>query len=227
MNTKKKRGTTMNTTQLPAPEIQPPTPPPKKKRHRIRKALLLIGSALVGLIVLIVIVSVAGSHSATPNAAPAAKAPSSAPAKPSAAPSTAPPSSSVSQFGASNGFTYTDGTKVYVTSATPTTLSQEAAGGNPGDPAVNVAVEVTAGKTALDASQIQVAATGGPNGTQLSQAFDSTTNDPSGTLAPGETGTYTFEFDLVQASNGSNLNVTVTPGFSYNAASFTGAVSGS
>lgn len=114
--------------------------------------------------------------------------------------------------------------------STPTALSQTAAGGNPGDPAVLISVQVQAGKTAIDASQIQVSANGGPNGTQLSTVFDSGANNAGsaeGTLAPGETGTYQFEYDLVTAANGAHLNVTVTPGFDYNSTSFTGAVSGS
>jgi hypothetical protein len=135
------------------------------------------------------------------------------------------PTSSVAQFGQGNGFTYSDGTQVSVASATPATLSQEAAGGNPGDPAVLISVRVTAGSTSLDASQIQVSVNAGPDGSQLSQAFDTQVNTPSGTLAPGEHGTYVFEFDLQHSSWGSALNVTVTPGFNYNAASFTGAAS--
>jgi hypothetical protein len=150
-----------------------------------------------------------------------------APAASSPATSTPTPTSSVAQFGQGNGFTYTDGTQVSVASATPATLSQEAAGGNPGDPAVLISVRVTAGSTSLDASQIQVSVNAGPDGNQLSQAFDTPVNTPSGTLAPGEHGTYVFEFDLQHSSWGSALNVTVTPGFNYNAASFTGAVSGS
>ena len=59
----------MTATNLPAPEIQPPTPPaPPKKRHRLRKFLLIVLSAFVGLIVLIVIIS-AATHKATPTAA--------------------------------------------------------------------------------------------------------------------------------------------------------------
>ena len=50
----------MTATNLPAPEIQPPTPPaPPKKRHRLRKFLLIVLSAFVGLIVLIVIINAA------------------------------------------------------------------------------------------------------------------------------------------------------------------------
>jgi cytoskeletal protein RodZ len=217
----------MTETTTPAPEVQPPTPPPKK-RHRVRKTLLIIGSAFVALIVIIVIIAVATSNSPTPITPPAAKATAAASAKPSVAPSTPPPStSSVAQFGTTTGFKYSDGLKVYVTSATPTSLSQEAAGGNPGDPAVNLTVKVVAGKASLDASEITVDANGGPDGTQLSAVFDNNVNEPSGTLAPGETGTYQFEFDLVQASNGAKLNVTITPGFDYNSSSFAGSVSGS
>jgi hypothetical protein len=230
------------TPQLPA-EVQPPP----RRRHRGRKILLIIGGAFTGFIVLIVIIGVATSGSkpgttvAANTSAPAASTSQSLITDPngqqcvtpqtngycpgdSPSPS-ASPSSQVASFGASHGFSYNDGTMVSITSANPTTLSDEAAGGNPGDPAVLLSVKVTAGSAELDASDIQVSANGGPNGTQLSQVFDNDTNLPSGTLAPGESGTYTFEFDLVQTSNGSQLDVTVTPGGDYAAASFTGAVS--
>jgi hypothetical protein len=132
----------------------------------------------------------------------AAAASPATPSTPAAAPSTPPPSSSVAQFGRSNGFTYKDGTGVSVISATPATLSQEAAGGNPGDPGVIINVRVTAGSTSLDASQIQVSANAGPDGTQLNSVFDTNISPPTGTLAPGQHGTYSFEFDLQQASLG-------------------------
>jgi len=79
----------MNTTDLPAPEIHPPTPP--KKRHRFLK---ILGGSIVALVALIVIISVATAGHSNNTAAPAAKASTSAPAAPAAAkpaPSSAAP----------------------------------------------------------------------------------------------------------------------------------------
>jgi hypothetical protein len=119
-------------------------------------------------------------------------------------------------------FTYTDNTTVSISNVTTGALSAEAAGGNPGDLAVFISVKVTAGSTALDASQIQVDASGGPNGMALSQVFDGNDVSPDGTIDPGQTQTNTFEFDT-QGDGGSQLQVTVTPGFNYDGAVFTGS----
>jgi ABC-type glycerol-3-phosphate transport system substrate-binding protein len=144
------------------------------------------------------------------------------PAPPATTPATSP---SVAAFGRDHGFKYRDGTTVSITSATLTALSQEAAGGNPGDPAVLFLVRVTAGSTSLDVSEIEVNANGGPDGTQLNQAYDTNIGNPAGILTPGETGTYQFEFDLQHSSWGSHLDVTITLNTNYNPASFTGSIS--
>jgi hypothetical protein len=204
-------------------ETQTISTPPRRPRGRIRKIVGALALSVVVLIVVLVIIGLAtaGKSGApgNPTAKPAAQAATSAPASTPA--SSAP---ATLGFGATQDFVYSDGTKVSVTSATPATLSQEAAGGNAGDPAVNVIVKITAGKASIDASEIQASANGGPDGTQLSQAFDTDTNTPTGTLEPGQSGSYTFEFDLQQVANGKQLSISVTPGFDYQNAVFTGAV---
>lgn len=116
---------------------------------------------------------------------------------------------------------YSDGTRVSVSSVQTGTLSEEGAGGNPGDPTVTIFVKVVAGSAAIDASQIIVDVNGGPDGVQLSQVFDSSDQDPDGQIDPGQSGTYGFEFDTA-GDGGPRLQITVEPGFSYANATFTG-----
>jgi hypothetical protein len=199
--------------------------PPQRPRRRPRSRIVRIaGGAFVLLVLILVIVGVvSGSNKPTPSGGqPNVNHTTSASTQTS--PASAPTTPSTLGFG-SAFFRYSDGTQVSVSSATPATLSQEAAGGNAGDPAVNVTIRVTAGKASIDATEISVSANGGPDGTQLNQSFDVNTSNPSGTLAPGETGSYTFLFDLQKTTNGNPLNITVTPGFDYQNASFTGKVS--
>lgn len=139
-----------------------------------------------------------------------------------AAPTPTPPPTTGPEPINGGTFTYTDNTTVSISNVTTGTLSAEASGGNPGDTSVFVSVKVTAGSTALDASQIQVDVNGGPNGTTLSQVFDGNDSLPDGTIDPGQTQTNTFEFDTA-GDGGPQLQVTVTPGFSYSPAVFTGS----
>jgi hypothetical protein len=185
------------------------------KRTRITVGLILTAAAAL---------AAAGcattGHPTSAATAPAAAATSAAPATTPAATPSGP-----AQFGRAHGWTYSDDLQVAVVSATTTAVGQYAGGGHPGDPAVILKVRVTAGKTSLDASEIQVDANAGPDGSQLEAVFDTGIDNPSGTLTPGQHGTYLFEFDAQHSSWESQLNVTVTPGFDYNAASFTGAAS--
>jgi hypothetical protein len=144
----------------------------------------------------------------------AATASSSAPATDTSGPS---------PFGRAHAWTYDDGLSVQVVRAVPTTVGPYASGGSPGDPAVIIYVRVTAGGKPYDASQLSVDANGGPDGTQLEAVFDTGIDNPAGTVTPGSHGTYKFEFDAQHTSWERHLAVTVTPGFDYNAASFTGA----
>ena len=184
------------------------------------RALRITGLALIAAAAIAITGCTTAGHATSAPAAPTATATTAAPAA-----ATSSPPASPAPFGRGSSFTYTDGTAVSVISATPAALSQEAAGGNPGDPAVIIRVRVTAGSAALDASDITVDANAGPDGTQLSAVFDANIDNPSGTLTPGQHGTYAFEFDTKHASWDSHIDVTVTPGFSYDAASFTGAAS--
>lgn len=187
------------------------------KRTRITAGLILTAAAAL---------TVAGcATTGHPTSAATATAPAAAAT--TAAPATTPAAtpSGPAQFGRANGWTYSDGLQVAVVSATVTAVGQYAGGGHPGDPAIVLKVRVTAGKTSLDASEITVDANAGPDGSQLEAVFDTGIDNPSGTITAGQHGTYLFEFDAQQASWESQLNVTVTPGFDYNAASFTGAAS--
>lgn len=90
----------MSTIYSPEYQQSPPQPPPlpaPPKRHRVRKALLIIGSALAAFIALIVVITVATSGKSTPTVTPTASPTTSATATPTTSATATPTTPSVSQ----------------------------------------------------------------------------------------------------------------------------------
>jgi len=208
--------------------------PAAPRRHPIRATLIIVGCIVGGSVLtlglLAAFFSAAFSGTAGKNASAGHTAPAAGPSAPAAKPSSPPPAANTpAAFGHGPGWTYSDGLTVKVTSAAATTVDGIAAGDHvhAGDPAVMLKIkEINRTSHTLDASELMVDANAAGSGDQLSQVFDDSVSDASGTLAPGQSGAYLVKFDTAGMAD-SRLNVTVTPGFDYDPALFTGRIGAS
>lgn len=96
----------------------------------------------------------------------------------------------------------------------------------PNTTAVKATVKITNGADQkVDASLVSVSVSYGPGGEQAAQGYaDGIDGGFEGSVASGQTKTATFLF-AVPKSHWNNVSVEVTPGFDYDSAIFTGAVS--
>lgn len=141
----------------------------------------------------------------------------------------APPAESkIAQIGSGEGFTYEDGLRVQVLSAKRFTPSDTAAGAQPGQTGVKVAVRITNGTSAtVDLALVQVELQAGNDGVEAEQVYDTEQGIGSGfngSVAPNRNATASFGF-AVNRADLSKLNVQVTPGFNYQTSIFEGSAS--
>jgi hypothetical protein len=122
---------------------------------------------------------------------------------------------------AADGLTWT------VTKISATRVSQWAAGGHPGDPALVVSVRIKNGtKHRIDLTQVQVSVRTGADGDDAEQVFDVDAgwDGFDGTLAPGRTASAKCAFAVDSRKALRQVAIEVAPGFDYESGTFEGGV---
>lgn len=119
-----------------------------------------------------------------------------------------------------------DGVEFSVTRLQRGRVSDTAAGGRPGDPAVIVTVRVKNGsKARMDLSEIDVIARLGKDGREAEQVYQGDfAGSPSGTLPPGRTSTSRYMFAGKTSGELRTVSVELSPGWEYDSATFEGSV---
>lgn len=119
-----------------------------------------------------------------------------------------------------------DGIDLRVSKLARGTISDTAAGGHPGDPAVVVYVQFRNGSDKrFDLTMVEVAARVGADGTEAEQVFQDGFGDGfSGSLTPGRTVTARYMFAAKKAADLKQVSVEVTPGLEYESATFEGGL---
>ena len=126
-------------------------------------------------------------------------------------------------FGRNHGWKYEDGLTVSIDSVSTWRPGAYAAGHKPGNKAIKVKVTITNGTDGpFDASMVDVKAAFGPDGTQAETVYDEAVTGMDGTVAKGRTKTATFGFSAPGKIN--PLELSVEPGWDYQAALFSGSV---
>lgn len=120
-----------------------------------------------------------------------------------------------------------DGVTWTVTKLGVTHVSQFAAGGHPGDPALVAYVRIKNGsKHRLDLSAVQVTARTGADGNPAEDVVDvdAGLDVLEGTLAPGRTVSAKYAFAADSRRDLKNVSIEVTPGFDYESGTFEGGI---
>lgn len=187
---------------------------PQKKSHRTLIVLCVVG-------VLAAVGAVAAVSTATPSTTAAVPDYSQTAA---VEPSPPPADTTPAAFGDSPGWVYNDGLAVSVLSVRRYRIGPYAAGMQPGEVGVKVAVRIT-NRTAeaFDLAVVQVTVKAGPDGTQASSVYDEGMNDFTGTVAVGHSATATYAFGVLPGGL-PLVDVEVTPSFTYTPVTFEGAV---
>lgn len=149
---------------------------------------------------------------------------------------TAPPAASASPTDSGTGDNHTtqvgqwahasDGIDLRVSKLARGTISDTAAGGSPGDPAVVVYVQFRNGSgKRFDLTMVEVAARVGADGSEAEQVFQDGFGDGfTGSLTPGRTVTAKYMFAAKKAADLKTVSVEVTPGLEYESATFEGGI---
>lgn len=123
------------------------------------------------------------------------------------------------------GFTYEDGLKVAVLSVKQVQRDPYAAGGKRGQPVVAVRVRITNGSDVkFDPTLATIGLRAGADGTEAEGVYQDGLGDGfTGSLAPGRAATATWGF-AVDKADLDQLDISVSPGFDYEDALFTGSL---
>lgn len=157
---------------------------------------------------------------------PVARAPGGASVNPAeiggGEPSATPEDSKVTKVG--EWATAEDGVEFTVLSLARSRVSDVAAGGRVGHPAVVVTVQIKNGsKDRLDLSQIDLSVRLGPDGRESEQVYQGDfAGTPDGTLAPKRKSTSRYLFDAKNVAELRTVSVELSPGWDYNSITFEG-----
>jgi hypothetical protein len=119
-----------------------------------------------------------------------------------------------------------DGIKLRVSKIARGRISDIAAGGHPGDPAVIAYVQIRNGSSKrFDLTMVEVAARVGADGNEAEQVFQDGFGDGfNGALTPGRTVTAKYMFAAKKAPDLKKVSIEVTPGLEYESATFEGGL---
>lgn len=119
-----------------------------------------------------------------------------------------------------------DGVKFRVSKITKGRVSDIAAGGRPGNPAVIATVQITNGsKQRVDLTALNISARLGTEGREAEQVFqEGFDGTPSGSLAPGRTSTSKYMFDAKSSAELKHVAIEVAPGYEYQTFTFEGGL---
>ena len=119
-----------------------------------------------------------------------------------------------------------DGVEFRVSKLAKGTVSDVAAGGKQGDPAVIVTVQMrNNGKVRFDMSEVSVSVRVGEDGQEAEQIYQEGVDDSfDGTLAPGRTATVRQMYGGKARSDLKVVSVEISPGYEYDSFTFEGGI---